>query len=110
MASDLTFVDYILDQLSGAREVSARKMFGEYGVYSGDKMVAVICDNQFFLKPTAAGKMILGEVVEAPPYPGATNYFRLDDGLEDRELLSRLMAATADELPAPKPKRSKPKT
>lgn len=107
MASDQKFVDHILDQLSEARDISARKMFGEYGVFSGEKMVAMICDNQFFVKPTAGGRDLLGEVVEVAPFPRAKPCFRIDDGMKDRAMLARLIAITAAELPVPKPKRKR---
>jgi TfoX/Sxy family transcriptional regulator of competence genes len=33
-------------------------MFGEYGVYLDGKLVALVCDNSFFVKVTAATKEI----------------------------------------------------
>ena len=104
MASDAQFVSYIAEQMSGAGPISARKMFGEYAMYCGDKVVALVCDNQLFVKPTASGRGLLGSPVEAPPYPGASLYFLMDDGLDDRDALSALIAATARELPQPKSK------
>jgi TfoX/Sxy family transcriptional regulator of competence genes len=41
MASRQTTVDFILDQIEAAGTVSAKKMFGEYGIYCDDKMVAL---------------------------------------------------------------------
>ncbi len=32
MASDQGFVDFILDQIENAGEITAKKMFGEYGI------------------------------------------------------------------------------
>ena len=55
MASDQSFVEFIVDQIENAGEVTFKKMFGEYGLYCGDKIVALICDNQLFVKPTKAG-------------------------------------------------------
>jgi len=34
MASDKEFVDFVLDQIENAGEITAKKMFGEYGVFS----------------------------------------------------------------------------
>ena len=75
MSTSQNTIDYLLDLLltSGA-PVSARKMFGEYCLYCDGKPVALVCDDQLFLKPTTAGRALLaavGDVVEAPPYPGA---------------------------------------
>jgi len=80
-------------------------MFGEYAVYLDGKVVALVCDNQLFVKPTDAGRAFLGAVVEAPPYPGATLYFLVDEALESPQEVAQLMRITARELPMPKPKR-----
>ena len=103
MASDIGFVEYVCEQVAGAGRISHRRMFGEFALYCDGKVVALICDNQFFLKPTAAGRQMLGRVREAPPYPGAKLYFLLDADLEDAEQMARLVRATAAELPPPKP-------
>lgn len=108
MASQQSTVDFIVDQMADAGDVSAKKMFGEYGVYCGGKMVALVCDDQLFVKPTAGGRDLLKTVVEASPYPGAKPCFLISaDLLEDREALTELIKVTARELPLPvkKPKK-----
>ena len=107
MATDLEFMEFLADQMAGAGEILFRKMFGEYAVYCGEKVVALVCDNQLFVKPTAAGRAFIGAPVEAPAYPGAKNSFLIEDAFEDREWISELIRITARELPAPKPKKSK---
>ena len=107
MATDSSFMQYVADQVSGAGGISYRKMFGEYTLYVNDKVVALVADNQLFVKPTAAGRELLGQVVEGSPYPGAKLHFQLTEQLEDSELLARLLTLTAAELPAPKPKKKK---
>jgi DNA transformation protein and related proteins len=94
MGSDADFMKYVYDQLQEVEGVSYRKMFGEYAVYVGAKVVALVCDNQLFLKPTAAGQALLGEPVEGAPYPGAKPYFLLDEHLDNRSLLAELFRAT----------------
>ena len=107
MASDLEFVEYVCDQISSAGLISFRKMFGEYTIYCNGKVVALICDNQFFLKPTQSGRSLLGSVVEAPPYPGAKLCFLVGDQLDDRDWFSNLVRATERDLPVPKPRKRK---
>lgn len=107
MASDLDFVEYVCDQARNAGHLSFRKMFGEYALYLDEKVVALVCDNQLFVKPTQAGRELLEYITEAPPYPGAKNYFLIDELLEDSELISRLLRVTANELPKPKPKKKR---
>lgn len=109
MASDLNFVEYICDQINETGQVSFRKMFGEYAIYYDEKVVALVCNNQLFVKPTASGRSMIDTMVEAPPYPGAKPYFLIGEKLEDRQWMSNLIQLTAIELPAPKPKKSKPK-
>ncbi len=107
MASDLTFVEYVLDQLDADCEVSYKKMFGEYGLYSHDKLFGLICDNRLFVKPTEGGRAFIESVVEAPPYPGAKPSLLIEDQIEDAEWLSELVRITTRELPVPKPKKRK---
>ncbi|MBN2527423.1 MAG: TfoX/Sxy family protein [Deltaproteobacteria bacterium] len=110
MASDEEFVKYIADQIERAGQIRYRKMFGEYAVYCNEKLVLLICDNQLFLKPTAAGRAFIGDVVEAPPYPSAKPSFLIEDGFEDSEWLSELVSLTEKELPLPAKKKRKVKS
>ena len=106
MATDQEFVRFMEDQLSNAGEVKARAMFGEYGMHCDGKFFSLICDNKFFVKPTIAGREFIGEVMEAPPYPGAKNYFLIEDQLEDSEWLCELVRRTVVELPTPRKKKT----
>ena len=109
MASDASFADFIVEQLTGLDTISHRKMFGEYALYCDGKVVALICDNQLFVKPTASGRRFVGEITEAPPYRGAKLYFLVEDKLDDRDWLKELVQITASELPLPKLKKPKRK-
>lgn len=108
MATSKSTIDYLLDQLSGAGQVTARKMFGEYCLYSAGKPVALVCDDQLFLKPTEAGRALLAKAVEGLPYPGAKPHLLVSADLwEDREWLISLIRATDSALPRPRPKKQK---
>ena len=108
MASDQGFIDFVVDQIDNAGAINWRKMFGEYALYSGNKVVALICDNRVFIKPTPGGRAWIGTPTEAPAYPGAKPSFLIDSQLDDRDWFSELIRITARELPEPKPKRPKP--
>lgn len=108
MATDPSFAEFVVDQLS-ACGVTCRKMFGEYALYAGDTVVALICDNRLFVKPTKGGRALIGNPAEVPPYPGAKASFLIEDRIDDRVWLTELVRITATELPASKPK-PKPKT
>ena len=111
MASDPKTVEFILDQLAAAgSDVSAKKMFGEYGLYLDGKMAAMVCDDQLFVKPTAEGRAFTGPIEEAPPYPQAKPCLLIDgDRWDDADWLAELLRITAAALPAPKPKKAKTK-
>ncbi len=103
MASDQSFVDYVCEQIAAAGRISNRKMFGEYAVYCDAKVVALVCDNQFFLKPTTAGRALLDHVQEGFPYPGARPWIVADEWLDDDAFVAKLVRVTAAELPLPRP-------
>ena len=105
MASSQSTVDYILDQLSGAGEVSAKKMFGEFGLYCEGKFVASVCDDTLFIKPTQQGHAFAPDQEMAPPYKGAKDQFMISgDQLEDADWVSELLRITSAALPARKRK------
>jgi TfoX/Sxy family transcriptional regulator of competence genes len=109
MASDLSFVEFAVDQFDEDCLVTYKRMFGEFGLYSDGKFFGSICDNRLFVKPTEGGRAFIENVVEAPPYPGAKPSLLIEDKIEDAEWLSELVRITARELPAPKPKKRKRK-
>jgi TfoX/Sxy family transcriptional regulator of competence genes len=107
MASDQNFVDFVLEQIKKAGEITAKKMFGEYGIYADGKLFGLICDNKLFIKPTISGRKFIGNVIEAPPYEGAKPSFLIEEKIEDSEWLSELIRISLNELPTPKPKKKK---
>lgn len=109
MATEASFAEHVCDQLRDAGGMTVLKMFGEYGLYRHGKIVALLCDNQIFVKPTPAGEAVLGTPTYGPPYPGAKPFFNVSDLLDDRETLVRLIEATDAARPAPKKKVAKKK-
>ena len=108
MASRAGTVAYLTDQMAGAGEVSARKMFGEHGVYVNGKLSALVCDDRLFVKPTQAAEAMLPEAEHAPPYPGAKPQPVVpEERWDDADWMAELMARTSAALPAPKPKTRK---
>ena len=103
MPNEQVFLDYVLEQLEPLDNIRYKKMFGEATLYFEDKVLGLICDNQLFIKPTPAGKAFIGEVEEAPPYPGAKDYYLIED-IDDSEWLCDLIQVSARELPTRKKK------
>jgi TfoX/Sxy family transcriptional regulator of competence genes len=99
---------FIAEQLAGLSGIVVGKMFGEYGVWCNGKIVALICDDQLFVKPTASGRNLACSAPEAPPYPGAKPNLLIEQGLwEDAAWLTNLIRVTAEELPMSKEKQKK---
>ncbi len=107
MSSDQNFVNFVLDQMKIAGDITAKKMFGEYALYSGEKLFGLVCDNKLFIKPTTSGRAFIGNVIEAPPFEGAKPSLLIEDKIEDSKWLSELVQISVKELPAPKPKKKK---
>ena len=105
MACNADFVQFIVDQCSGAGEIAVKKMMGDYCIYCDGVLFGLICDNNLYLKVTAPGKALLKEVILRPPYDGAKDYFYIS-GVEDRDYLVALIKATLPALPKSKAKKN----
>ena len=81
-------VEHLLDSLAPL-PLSAHKMFGEYALYLDGKVVALVCDDQLYLKPTPGAKAALPDCPTGPPYPGAKLHLLVTDALDDPDLRRR---------------------
>lgn len=106
MASSKEYVNFILEQLSELEEVRARSMMGEYLLYYRGKIAGNICDDRLLVKPVDSAVVYLRELNYQKPYEGAKDMLLVDD-VDDRAYLVGLFNAIYDELPEPKPKKSK---
>ena len=104
MASSKDYLDFILEQLSGLDGISYRAMMGEYILYFNGKIFGGIYDNRLLVKPVKSALKLLHDAPLELPYEGAKEMLLIENP-EDRELLSKLVDAMADELPAPKKKK-----
>jgi TfoX/Sxy family transcriptional regulator of competence genes len=96
---DKSFVEFVVDQIRDIGNISYKYMFGGCAIYCGNKVVALICNNQLFVKPTQGGEQFIKAVDKMPPYPGAKQYFLIENKIEDKEWLSNLIRITTRELP-----------
>ena len=97
MASNEDFVLYIIDQCSGAGEISVRKMMGDYCIYCDGVIFGLVCDNNLYIKETDAGREVLREIDLRVPYPGSKEHFYIAD-VDDREYLSEIVRVTMPAL------------
>jgi len=107
MATDKSFAEYVAGQFDLGREITIKKMFGEYAIYADGKVFGFICDNKLFIKPISAAKKYIVNVVEGEAYPGSKMYYLIEEKLDDVAWMSGLVKAMWDDLPEPKPKKKK---
>lgn len=106
MASRKDTIEFLLEQLSGVDDLRAKRMFGEYGLYVGDRFVAVLCDDELFMKSTAAGREYFPDFTERPPFAGAKPWLLVPgERWEEPRWLCQLFLVTAGDLLPVKPKR-----
>ncbi|MGL4409082.1 MAG: TfoX/Sxy family DNA transformation protein [Zoogloea sp.] len=105
MATDADFAAHVLEQLAELGGMSTRRMFGEYALYRYGQVVGLLCDNQMFLKPTEAAQALLTEPAYGHPFPGARPHLLVNELLDDRESLAKLVRVTSENLPASAPRK-----
>lgn len=98
MASSEEYLEYVLEQLSGADDISYRKMMGEYIIYYKGKIIGGIYDDRFLVKPVESARAMMLDAQMELPYEGAKEMILVED-IEDREFLTNLLDAMYDELP-----------
>ncbi len=108
MSTSSDIIIYLSDQLTElGNRIRTRKMFGEYAMYCDEKVVALICDDQLFVKITKEGKQYMGSrYSEGFPYQGAKPYMLIGgDIIENKDAFVELINMTALALPLPIKKR-----
>lgn len=106
MASSKEYLDYVLEQLSGADEITYRAMMGEYIIYYRQKVIGGIYDDRFLVKNIKSARDMMPDADLELPYEGAKEMLLVDD-IENKGFLKDLMEAMYEELPAPKKKKGK---
>src|SRR4051812_21953981 len=102
--ADTSFKDYVLEQLRGARGVSARAMFGGWGLYKGTLMFGLIASGELFFKVDDRSRAFFDER-KARPFTytakggkqASMSYFQVpEDVIEDTEELGVWIARACD--------------
>jgi TfoX/Sxy family transcriptional regulator of competence genes len=104
MPSSRSYLDFVLDQLSGLEGVTWRAMMGEFILYYRGRVFGGIYDDRLLVKPTASALALMPDAPRELPYEGAKEMLLAD--VDRRDLLRQTVQAIADDLPAPK-KRAK---
>jgi TfoX/Sxy family transcriptional regulator of competence genes len=101
MASSKSYLDFVLEQLSGLEEITSRPMMGEYLLYYRGRLFGGIYDDRLLVKPVAPATEMLPDAPRELPYEGAKEMLLVDQ-VDDRSLLEALVEAMYSALPAPK--------
>lgn len=104
MASTKEYLDFILEQLSGLKEISSRAMMGEYILYYRGKVFGGIYDDRLLVKPVPTAVKLMPEADMELPYEGAKEMLLVDD-VDNREFLHNLVESMWEELPEKKKKK-----
>ncbi|MDE6997403.1 MAG: TfoX/Sxy family protein [Oscillospiraceae bacterium] len=100
MASSMSYVEFIMEQMSGAGAITCCRMFGEYGLYCDGTYFGAVCNDRALVKITPAGEALLPDCPRGIPYEGGGEMFLPD--AEDRETLAELVRVTCAALPGKK--------
>lgn len=103
MASSLSYVEFVKDQLAPAGTITHRRMFGEFGLYCNGKYFGLICTDRALVKITPAGTDFWPDCPRGIPYEGGGEMFLPD--VEDREKFVGLVRVTCAALPEKKPRK-----
>lgn len=103
MATQKETVDFILQKLGRNQSFSARAMFGEYALYAKGKVVALVCDDQLFVKILPVSKELEEICEKSAPYPGAKPHYVIEEGLlSTLNSLPEILLAISAVLPSKK--------
>ena len=103
MATRKEYIDFVMEQLSEAEDVSSRPMMGEYVLYCRGRVIGGVYDDRLLVKPTKSAQALMPNAPRELPYEGAKEML-LVENIEDRAFLKTLAESMADELPLPKRK------
>ncbi len=107
MSTSPSNITYFLECLEWISELRAKKMFGEYGIFSGERLFALACDNTLFLK-TFPETLHYFEDTQTKAYPGSKNTSAINEQwLENTDELLEIVRETISLTPYPKPKKKK---
>ena len=94
MASSKDYLDYILELCRETRNITYKKMMGEYMLYKDDVLFGGVYDNRFLIKKTKS--LENSELKEVVPYPHAKPMLLVDS--EDEEEIKELITKAVNDL------------
>lgn len=106
MATHADTIDFILSKLGDYDRFTTRKMFGEYALYADGVVVALVCDDQLYVKIMPASAALADLCEQDAPFPGAKLYYLVEEHqLSTITDLSEILFEIAKSLPKKKVKK-----
>ena len=94
MASSKEYLDYVLELLRETRDITYKKMMGEFMLYKGNVLFGGIYDNRFLIKKTET--LLNSGLKEQIPYPSAKPMLLVDS--EDPDEIKELVMMVVNDL------------
>ena len=108
MPTQKSAIEFIVAKLGHAGEFSARAMFGEYALYAQGKVVALVCDDQLYVKIVPASAALAELCDKDAPYPGAKPHYLVEEAqLSTLPGLAGILLKIAESLPPKRLRRKK---
>lgn len=104
MATSVSFIQYVCEQLSEIGSIRYRKMFGEYMVYVNDKPIVIVCDDTAYIKMVKDIEQIMENSETGYPYEGAKKHYILD--IDDSNFSKMVVSKIEEITPLPKKKKN----
>ena len=104
MATSVSFIQYVCEQLNGIGNIRYRKMFGEYMVYVNEKPVVIVCDDTAYVKKLEIIQEMMKDSETGYPYDGAKEHYILD--IDDSNFSKMVVGKIEEVTPLPKKKKS----
>ena len=105
MATNISFINYVCEQLQGIGNIRYKKMFGEYMVYINDKPIVLVCENTAFVKKLDCIEEMMKQAEVGCPYKGAKEHYVLD--IDNPEFCKMVILEVEKVTPVPKPRKKK---
>jgi len=94
MSAENSFIPYLLEMLDGFGPVTARRMFGGYGIYRGGIIFAIVVDDTLYIKADDKNRQLFLDK-GLPPFAYKRKgkdcymsyYMAPEEALEDRDEL-----------------------
>jgi len=108
MATSPEYALFVENQFRGLDGFSMKRMFGEYGIYLQGRILGFLADEQILLQDTPTARKLLPDAERRELFPGSKLFIIFpDEG--NSHLLKSVSQAMWEELPIPKPRKSKNK-